>query len=194
MMYASCFLATALAVAAQAAYNDKKPPAHPPGYVNEEYRDGPGDKLRIEVYKDPQLSQAVQVRPDGKITLPLINDLHAAGLTPEQLRQRVQTESARFIEDPTPSVVVKQINSRKVFITGEVAKPGPYPLMSATTVLQLLSMAGGLNEYAAKERIVIVRVENGQPVRRLFNYKWVLEGKNLYQNIELKPGDTVIVP
>ena len=121
--------------------------------------------------------------------------MHAAGLTPGQLHDMLVEESKKYVEDPNVTVVVKQINSRKVFITGEVNKPGPYPLMApTTTVLQLLAVAGGLREYAHSEKIAIMRTENGKPVSFLFNYKEFVKNKNLKQNIDLKPGDTIIVP
>ena len=133
-------------------------------------------------------------RPDGKITLPLINDVVAAGLTPNQLRERLTKEAERFIEEPSATVVVKQINSRKVFITGEVGRGGPYPLIGPTTVLQLISMAGGLKDYAHKKDIVIMRTEAGKVSTFQFDYTAVANRKKLQQNILLKPGDTVIVP
>jgi polysaccharide biosynthesis/export protein len=160
----------------------------------DDYIIGPDDVLTVIFWRDKDMSNDVVVRPDGKITLPLINDLHAAGLTPDQLRQRVLTESARFIEDPTPSVVVKQINSRKVFITGEVEKPGPYALTAPTTVLQLIAMSGGLKEYAQKKDIVIMRTEAGKHVTFPFDYAAVARRTKLQENIFLKPGDTVLVP
>src|SRR5512144_656286 len=135
------------------------------------------------------MSTEVTVRPDGRITLPLINEVSASGLTPEALRDTLMTAAAKFVEDPTVSVVVKAINSRKVFITGQVAKPGPYALMDTTTVLQMLATAGGPTEYAKTDKITIVRRENGKDVAHQFNYKSVSQGKGLAQNIELKPGD-----
>jgi polysaccharide export outer membrane protein len=161
----------------------------PPDYVI-----GADDVLSIVYWRDKDMTGEVTVRPDGKISLPLLNDIHAAGLTPTQLRDRLTEESRRYIEDPNVTVVVHQINSRKVFITGEVSKPGPYPLTEPTTVLQLIAVAGGLRDYADSKKIVVVRNENGRPVSYPFNYKDVVTRKNLRQNIELKPGDTVIVP
>jgi len=110
------------------------------------------------------------------------------------LRHSVTEEAKRYVDDPTASVVVRQINSRRVFVTGEVDKPGTYPLAGPTTVLQLLATAGGVKEYAAKDKIVILRRENGREVAYKFNYKQVIQQKNPAQNIELKPGDTVVVP
>ena len=161
----------------------------PPGYVI-----GPDDVLQVLYWREKDMSAEVMVRPDGMISLPLLNDVKAAGLTPEQLRDAVNEAAKKFFEDPNVTIVIKTINSRKVFITGSVAKPGPYPLSAPTTVLQLISMAGGLTEFAKQKDIAVMRTENGKPVRFPFNYKDVAKGKNLKQNIELKPGDTVIVP
>ena len=159
-----------------------------------DYVIGPNDVLTVVFWRDKDMSTDVSVRPDGKISLPLINDVTAAGLTPEQLRQQLTTAAAKFVEEPTVTVVVKEINSRRVFITGQVGKPGPYPLTGPTTVLQLIAMAGGVLEYADAKNITIMRTENGKPQSFSFNYKDVTHRKNLKQNIELKPGDTVIVP
>lgn len=162
--------------------------------VPADYVIGPDDQLSVVFWRDKDMSAEVTVRPDGKITLPLLNDVQAAGLRPDQLRQKIADEAKRYVEDPQPTVVVRQINSRKVFITGQVAKPGPYQVMSPTTVMQLISMAGGLTEYAHSKKISIMRTENGRQVAYHFNYKDVAAGKNMRQNIELKPGDTVVVP
>jgi len=166
------------------------PAALPPGYVI-----GPDDVLQVIYWREKDMSAEVTVRPDGMITLPLLNDVQAAGLTPDQLRDKLDEVAKKFLqEDPTVTVVVKTINSRKVFITGSVARPGPYMLTSPVTVLQLIAMAGGLAEFADRGKIWVMRQENGKSVRYPFNYKDVVKGKNLEQNIELKPGDTVIVP
>jgi polysaccharide export outer membrane protein len=175
--------------AAAAAAPRPTDPVVPPGYVI-----GTDDLLSIVYWKDKDMSADAQVRPDGRIALPLINEVHAAGLTPDQLRLKILEESKKYMEDANVTVVVRQINSRKVFITGEVNRPGPYPLTATTTVMQLISMAGGLREYADSKKIVIMRTENGKSVGLKFNYKDVTSGKNLQQNIELKPGDTVVVP
>jgi polysaccharide export outer membrane protein len=150
--------------------------------------------LSIIVWREKDLSADVAVRPDGKISLPLLNDVQAAGLTPEQLRLQLTEAAGKLIEEPNVTVVVKEINSRKVFVMGQVAKPGPYPLTGPSTVLQIIATAGGLLEYADEKNIRIMRTENGKPLSLKFNYKDVAEGKNLKQNIELKPGDTIIVP
>jgi len=161
----------------------------PPGYVL-----GAEDVLTVVYWRDKDMTTDVVVRPDGKISLALVNEVQAAGLTPSELRDRLTEESKRYLEDPNVTVVVKQINSRKVFITGEVGKPGPYPLMGPTTVLQLIATAGGFREYADTKNIVIVRIEDGRQKTLQFNYMDVTSRKNLRQNIELMPGDTIVVP
>ena len=161
----------------------------PPGYVI-----GTDDVLTIVFWRDKEMSSDVAVRPDGKVTLPLVNDIEAAGKTPDQLRAAITEAASRFVEEPTVSVVVKQINSRKVYITGMVGKSGAFPLSGPTTVLQLISMAGGLQEFADSKNIIINRIENGRQIALKFNYSDVSKGKKLQQNIELRPGDTVVVP
>ena len=162
--------------------------------VAPDYVIGPDDVLSIVFWRDKDISADVAVRPDGRISLPLLNDVQAGGLTPLQLRDRLTEEARRYVEDPNVTVVVRQINSRKVFVTGEVQKPGPYSLTGPTTVLQMIAMAGGLKEYADAKNIAIMRVENGRTLSCGFNYRDVAKRRNLRQNIELKPGDTIIVP
>ena len=161
----------------------------PPGYVI-----GAEDVLTVVFWRDKEMSAEVVVRPDGRISLPLLNDVRAAGYTPEQLKAELEKQAAKFLADPNATVVVKEINSRKVFVTGQVAKPGSYPLIGEMNVLQLLAHVGGLLEYADAKNIVILRNENGREQRFKFNYKDVVKGKNVQQNIALKPGDTVVVP
>ena len=165
---------------------DQVPPA--------DYVIGSNDVLSVVFWRDETMTTDVVVRPDGKISLPLINEIEVIGLTPEELRLRVTELASKYVQDPAVSVVVKEINSRIVFITGNVGKPGTYPLMAPTTVMQLIAVAGGLNEWAKEDRIIVLRDEGGQYQRFRFNYKWVLEGKNPLQNIQLRPGDTVLVP
>ena len=162
----------------------------PPGYVI-----GPEDQLSVIFFHDKDMSADVIVRPDGKISLALLNDIQASGLTPEQLREKISDEAKRFIQNPNATVVVRQINSRKVFITGAVEKPGSYPLSGPTSVLQLIATAGGLKEYADGRKIVVIRNEAaGRSVAHNFNYKEVVGQRNMKQNIDLLPGDTVVVP
>jgi polysaccharide export outer membrane protein len=161
----------------------------PSGYVI-----GPNDSLSVIYWDHKEMSADVVVRPDGKITLPLVNDVQAAGLTPDQLRKNIADTGAKFVESPTVTVIVKDIRSRQVFITGMVGKPGPYPILGPMTVMNLIAIAGGLQDFADGKNIVIIRNENGEPVSYRFNYKEVVKRKNLKQNIELKPGDTIAVP
>jgi polysaccharide export outer membrane protein len=155
---------------------------------------GPEDVLGVLVWRDPEVSGDFTVRADGMITLPLIRDVKAAGLTPNELADRIQTSLREFITDASVTVVVRQMNSRKVFITGEVARPGGYPLSSSMTVMQLIAIAGGLNEFAEANSISIIRVEAGRVRTLAFAYKNVAKGRKPEQNIVLKPGDTVVVP
>jgi len=156
---------------------------------------GPDDVLSIVFWKDKDLSAEVTVRPDGKVSLPLLNDIQAQGRTPDELRDALKQAAQAFVEDPNPTVMVKEIKSRRVFITGQVEKPGPYPLTGETTVLQLIAMAGGIREFADGSNITIIRKgENGRTEILPFNYRDVLKRKNLTQNVQLKPGDTVVVP
>jgi polysaccharide biosynthesis/export protein len=160
----------------------------PAGYVI-----GPEDVLSVVFWRDKELSADVVVRPDGKISVPLLNDIPAAGFTPEQLADVLVKAATKYIADPTATVIVKEIRSRKVYVLGEVGKPGTVPLIGEMNVLQLIATVGGLLEYADKENITIVRMENGKERRFKFNYKEVVKGKKPEQNIMLKPGDTVVV-
>jgi polysaccharide export outer membrane protein len=157
------------------------------------YTIGTDDVLSIVFWRDKDMSADVVVRPDGKISLPLLNDVDAAGLTPEQLRAKLTEAASKFVTEPNATVVVKEIKSRKVFIPGNVAKPGPYPLNGDMTVLQLVAVSGGLLEYADAKNILVMRNENGRQESYKFNYNDVTHQKHLEQNISLKPGDTVVV-
>lgn len=159
----------------------------PDGYVV-----GVDDVLAVVFWRSEEMSAEVRVRPDGRISLPLLNDIEVIGLTPEQLRERVTDAARQYVEEPTVSVVVREINSRKAFITGQVARPGSYSLVMPTTVLQLIAIAGGLTDYAASSQITIVSSGDSKP--RRFNYDDVRKGRKLEQNVEVRIGDTVIVP
>lgn len=158
-----------------------------------EYLIGPDDVLSIVFWREQQMSGDVLVRPDGKISLPLLDDVQAAGLAPKQLRDRLVSEARRYMSEPVVTVAVKQINSRKVYITGMVVRPGQYALTQSMTVLQLIATAGGLQEYAKSKDIRVVRVERGQSVTFQFDYEGATKTRP-QQNTELKPGDTVVVP
>jgi polysaccharide biosynthesis/export protein len=158
------------------------------------YLIGPEDVLQISVWKEPELSATIPVRPDGKISLPLLSDLEASGLTPTQLADLVTTELHKYIADPRVTVVVTAVNSQQIYITGEVRRAGVYPLHPNTTILQALSVAGGFTEFANLKNIYILRNEHGQQKRYPFNYRNVLKGQNLSQDVLLKTGDTIVVP
>lgn len=175
------------AAAAQTAL--KKVATDDPNYVI-----GPQDVLDISVWKEPELTRAVPVRPDGKISMPLLNDVQAAGRTPLQLAADITAGLKKFVTDPQVTVIVTTINSQRVFILGEVNHAGAYPLLPNMTVLQALSSAGGFTIYANLKKIYLLRVEDGKQTKHPFNYKDVLAGKAADQNIFVKAGDTIVVP
>jgi polysaccharide biosynthesis/export protein len=162
--------------------------------VSADYVIGADDVLSIVFWRDKEMSGDVVVRPDGHISLPLINDIRAAGYTPDQLRGELIKAAGKYLEDPNATVVVKEIKSRNVYILGNVGKPGKYPLTAAMNVMQLIALVGGLSEYADSENIQIIRATTGTPEQLKFNYKEILRQKRPEQNVLLKPGDTVVVP
>jgi polysaccharide biosynthesis/export protein len=191
-------LALLIAVAGQVwASNpgDDKPPAAPAAATHDaDYIIGPEDVLNVNVWKEAEMSATVPVRPDGKISLPLLNDVQASGLTATQLAEQVTDKLKKYVEQPRVTVVVTQVNSRRYFVLGEVTKAGAYPLVTNMTVLQALSSAGGFTQFANAKNIYVLRVENGKQNRLPFNYREVVKGRNSEQNILLKPGDTIVVP
>jgi polysaccharide export outer membrane protein len=158
-----------------------------------DYVIGADDTLRISVWKEPDLSEVLPVRPDGKISMPLLNDIPAAGLTPVQLKDSITEKLKKFIADPRVTVVVTAMNSRRIFVSGEVVHSGPMPLLPHMTMLQALSQAG-FTQFANPKGIYLLRTENGRQQKLPFNYKEVIKGNHPEQNIVLKPGDTVVVP
>lgn len=171
------------------AVTAKAPATSDPNYVI-----GAEDVLDIDVWKETELTRSVPVRPDGKISLPLLNDVQAAGLTPPQLSKQITTELKKFITDPQVTVIVIQINSQRVYILGEMTRPGAYPLLPGMTVLQALSSAGGFTPFANMKKIYVLRNEAGKQEKFPFNYKDVVKGKNAEQDIVLKAGDQIVVP
>jgi polysaccharide export outer membrane protein len=159
-----------------------------------EYKIGPQDVLRIDVWKEPEISRTAPVRPDGRISLPLINDVQAAGLTSTQLAAVIADGLRKFITNPQVTVGVNEINSRRVYVTGEVTKPGAFPLLPNMTVLQALSSSGGFSQFARLKNIYVLRTEDGKQVKHPFNYKEVVSGKKPELNIPLQPGDVIVVP
>jgi polysaccharide biosynthesis/export protein len=167
----------------------QKPAASDPNYVI-----GAQDILDISVWKEVELTRTVPVRPDGKISLPLLNDVQAAGLTPTQLAEQITMSLKKFVTDPQVTVIVTQINSQRIYIMGEVNRAGAYPLLPQMTVLQGLSSAGGFTQFANLKKIYMFRIEDGKQVKYPFNYKDVVGGKHPEQNVQLKAGDTIVVP
>jgi polysaccharide biosynthesis/export protein len=159
-----------------------------------EYRIGPLDVLRIDVWKETEISRVAPVRPDGKISLPLLNDVQAAGLTTTQLAGVISAGLKDYITNPQVTVSVSEINSRRIYITGEVTRAGAQLLLPNMTVLQALSSAGGFTQFARLKNIYVLRMEDGKNVRHPFNYKEVVAGKKPEQDIQLLPGDVIVVP
>jgi polysaccharide export outer membrane protein len=181
-----------------AADSDKtKPPANATtsgSTTDADYKIGPQDVLRIDVWKEPEISRITPVRPDGRISLPLLNDVQAAGLTPTQLAGVITDGLKKYITNPQVTVGVTEINSRRVYVTGEVNKPGAFALQSGMTVLQALTSSGGFTQFAKIKGIYVLRTEDGKQVKHPFNYKDVVSGKHPENNIVLQPGDVIVVP
>ena len=165
------------------------PATNDPAYVI-----GADDILDINAWKEPEITRTVPVRPDGKISLPLINDIQAAGFTPTQLATIITEKLKKYLTEPQVSVIVRTINSRRIYIMGEVGRPGTFQLLPDMTILQALSGAGGFTQFANMKGIYLLRTENGKQIKYPFNYKEVVKGWRPEQNIVLKPGDTIIVP
>ena len=158
------------------------------------YRIGIEDELQISVWKEPELSISAVVRPDGMITMPLLNDIYVVGLQPVELQALLGEKLKPFINEPQVTVVVRGIKSRKVFVYGQVMKAGAYPLVTKKTVLEILTEAGGLAPFAKKRSIYVLREVSGKKVQIPFKYSDALKGKNPQANVELLPGDIVVVP
>lgn len=176
--------------------NSSKPAAQPsPAPVEkgaDEYRIGVDDSLFISVWRETDLSGQVTVRPDGVITMPLLNDVKVVGLTPAELQTVLTDKLKGFVNEPQVTVIVRDIKSRKVFLVGEVGHQGSFPLSGHMTMLELLAQAGGLGQYAKSESIYVLRTQGGQQVRIPFKYKKVLDGKS--PDVVLHPGDMIVVP
>jgi len=181
---------TGLGSAAAPASGPRSEPAHEQG----DYRIGPEDVLDISVWNNTAISRTVPVRPDGRISLPLLNDVQAAGLTPMQLRDALNKKLAEYIPTPEVSVIVREVHSFKVSVIGEVKKPGRHELKSRATVLDALAMAEGLGEFAARGLIVILRPDGNTLKRIPFNYNKVVSTDGELENFMLQPGDIIVVP
>jgi polysaccharide export outer membrane protein len=161
--------------------------------VGDAFRIGPEDVLDVQVWKNPELSRVVPVRPDGMISIPLVNDIRAAGLTPIELRQQLTQRLAEFVPSPEVSVIVREVHSVKVAVLGSVRMPGHYEVNSTATVLELIARAQGLTEFADRGRIVVLR-QTGKTTKRIpFNYRKVAEGAE-QDNFVVQPGDIIVVP
>ena len=188
--------------AAHAQESQKQSPAAPGAKSETEtkpappsdYHIGPQDVLRIDVWKEPDISRTIPVRPDGKISLPLLNDVQASGLTAMQLAGSIREGLTKYITNPQVTVTVTEINSRRVYVTGEVMRPGAQPLLPNMTALQALASSGGFTQFARIKNIYILRIEGGKQVKHPFNYKAVLDGKHPEDNLLLEPGDVIVVP
>jgi polysaccharide export outer membrane protein len=154
----------------------------------------PMDRIRVMVWKEPELTGDYLVRLDGFVTLPLLGDIAAAGRSPTQLGVEIQEKLQLFLERPIAAVAVVEANSARFFVIGQVARSGSYPMYGRTTILQALALAGGFREFAKRDRILIIRESGGKMISIPFDYKALEEGKNLDQNLPLEPGDTILVP
>lgn len=169
-------------------------PSATPATTDPAYQIGPEDVLDISVWKEPDVSRIVPVRPDGRISLPLINDVQASGMSPQQLAKMISEKLRKYLNEPQVTVIVTQINSQRVYVVGEVLRAGAFPLTPGMTVLQALSSAGGFTTFADVKKIHVMRQRDGKHIELPFNYRDVLKGDNPDQNIKLEPGDTVVVP
>lgn len=165
-----------------------------PAVASADYKIGPQDVIRVDVWKEPDISRTIPVRPDGKVSLPLLNDVQAAGLTSMQLAGVIRDGLTKYITNPQVTVTVTEINSRRVYCTGEVMKPGAMALLPNMTALQAISSCGGFTQFARIKNIYILRVEDGKQVQHPFNYRDVVKGKKPEDNIVLQPGDVIVVP
>ena len=194
-------IALAQAAPAQPAANsatdktasDKATNAASASQAGPEYVIGPEDALHIAVWREADLTASLPVRPDGKISLPLLDDVQAAGLTPKQLADSITEKLKKFLADPRVTVVVTQINSKRIYLVGEVLHVGATPMLPNMTVLQALSSAG-LNQFANTKRIYVLRTENGKQQKLPVNYRKLVKGEQIEQNYLLQPGDTIVVP
>jgi polysaccharide export outer membrane protein len=185
--------APAAVAASDKAASDKATLAVSASPAGPEYVIGPEDALHIAVWREADLTASLPVRPDGKISLPLLDDVQAAGLTPKQLANSITEKLKKFLADPRVTVVVTQINSKRIYLVGEVLHVGATPMLPNMTVLQALSSAG-LNQFANTKRIYVLRTENGKQQKLPVNYRKLVKGEQIEQNYLLQPGDTIVVP
>ena len=162
---------------------------------SENYVIGSEDVLAVNIWKEPEISRTVPVRPDGKITLPLVGDIQASGLTPKALQENITQGLRSYVASPEVTVIVQEVKSLKFNIVGEIARPGSYPLAQPMTVLDAIAAGGGLRDFAKASHIYVLRTNADKSQQKLmFDYKQVIKGKKLSQNVELRPGDTIVIP
>ena len=182
------FAVLAMGAAPRPGDSEPEPPA------NNDYRIGVGDLLNIQVWKEADLTRSVPVRPDGKISFPLLDDIQAAGLTPLELKTSLTGKLRQYLSEPRVTVLVEEVNSYKVYVMGEVVLQGALVLKSKTTLLQAISLAGGFTQYAKRNEITVLRRTAKRDERIIVSYERILSGRNPEQNLTLEPGDTVVVP
>jgi len=165
-------------------------------YIQEDYLIGKEDVLEVSVWKSPDLSTTVMVRPDGKISIPLIGEIKVAGRSPKEVSTEIEKRLKKYMKEPIVSIIIKEVNSKAIYITGEVNKPGRYPLRSDLTLVQAITLAGGFTQWANRDKIVIIRKSplNPEGIRFVVRYSDIVSGRNLKSNMLLQPGDTIIVP
>lgn len=193
-------LASMAAAQADAKASDEAKPAtadkaqaEPVSVAGPDYKIGADDMLHVSVWKEPDLTETLPVRPDGKISLPLLNDVSAAGLTPSQLADSISTKLKKYLADPRVTVIVTAMNSQRIYVLGEVTHTGTMALQPNMTVLQALASAG-FTQFANTKGIYLLRTENGKQQKIPVNYRALLKGASIDQNLVLKPGDTIVVP
>lgn len=179
---------------ATASASERSSPAISSAKTGPDYVIGPDDVLDISVWKEQDLTRTLQVRPDGRISMPLLNDIQAAGFTPSQLSQTISDRLKKYMTAPQVTVIVTQVNSQRVYVIGEVTRPGAYPLLPGMTILQAISSAGGLTQFANSKKIFLMREEDHTQAKYPFSYKEVLDGRKAEENLRVKAGDTIVVP
>jgi polysaccharide export outer membrane protein len=204
LLTSACLSCAWVALAQEPARRDTSAPASTPNVAagarearivasDRDYQIGPEDVLDISVWKNPELSRTVPVRPDGKVSLPLVNDIHAAGLTPTALREELTKRLSEYVPSPEVAVIVREVHSAKVSVMGAVRTPGRYDVRSPATVLELIALAQGFTDFASRDRIVVLRQNGDTPTRIPFNYRKIADGTE-QENFFVQPGDIIVVP
>jgi len=185
---------TASAKGAPDRADDPSTSVKPSEGQSKDYVIGADDVLDVSVWKEQDLTRSLQVRPDGKISMPLIGDVQAAGMTAGQLAKSIGDRLKKYLTAPQVTVILTQINSQKVYVIGEVTRPGAYPVLPGMTILQAISSAGGLTQFANSKKIFLMRNEDHTQSKYPFSYKEVLDGRKAEENLAVKAGDTIVVP